>query len=158
MYFTIWDINYNEFKTYIELEYLKFDRALLAYLKDSGVHRIFNYGCNDDFDYVPRRIDGKEVHLLFPHTYYPRIPAEITRRKAGFGDSNGFEDLKPGEYWKYEYEIGSDYIEMFMLEYPDREYYLVIVEPVNEFLDYPESYKTWNSLYKSMHNNLGEEL
>lgn len=138
------------------MEFLKFDKALLAYLKDNGIHHIFNYGCNNDFDDVPRRINNKDVHLLFPNTYYPRILAEIIRRKAGFADSNGFEELKPGEYWNYEYEIDSDFIEMFMVEYSDREYYLVIEETVKEFLDYPESYQTWNSLYKSLHE-LGEE-
>lgn len=139
------------------MEYLKFDRALLAYLKDSGVNRIFNYGLNSEFDAIPSKTDNKNVHLLFSHTYSPRIPAEITRIRAESDNPNGIEELKPGKYWKYEYEIGSDFIEMFIVEYPDREYYLAIVEPVKGFLEYSESYETWCSLYKSMHN-LEEEF
>lgn len=128
------------------MEYLKFTRELLAYLKHGDIHRILNFGLNDEFDSIPKIIDNKKVHLLFPNTYYPRITAEIMSRKVGSENSNGFEPLNPGEYWKYEYDINSKFIEQFIAEYPDREYYLVIVEPVKEFLKYPQSYKAWCSL------------
>ena len=131
------------------MEYLKFTRELLAYLKYRDIHRIFNFGLNDEFDSIPSSIGNKDIHLLFPMYYYPRIQAEIVRRKAGSENANGFEPLKPGEYWKYEYDIDSEYIELFFAEYPDIEYYLVIEEPVKKFLKYPKSYKAWFSRYKA---------
>lgn len=134
------------------MEYLKFTRELLAYLKHCDIHRIFNYGLNDEYDSIPSNIGGKDVHLLFPMHYYPKIDADVTRRKAGSENATGFEPLKPGEYWKYEYDIDSEYVEQFFAEYTDREYYLVIEEPVKKFLKYAKSYKAWFSLYNSSSN------
>lgn len=134
------------------MEYLKFTRELLAYLKHYDIHRIFNFGLNDEYDSIPSKIGGKDLHLLFPMHYYPKIDADVTRRKAGSENANGFEPLKPGEYWKYEYDIDNEYVERFFAQYPDREYYLVIEEPVKKFLKFPKSYKAWCSLYSSASN------